>query len=217
MPNTQGLTSSFSIHWSELLEEVYQERHTHEYSKSAKILLYPNDVWIVCRGIVQLSTIQLEGNESILGLVYPGMPFGLPFTQISPYEAIALSDVVLMRLSQVELEHSPRLAQGIQVQLNRRLQQTEALLALNHHHHVSARLQELLLLLAREVGEQTSNGNRIGVRLTHNQIAELTGSTRVSITRLLGVLQRNGWLSIDKTRHFIVHSSVFLDSSPLVY
>lgn len=203
--------------WCQIFEEQYQERQTYAFSKGDNIPLYPHDIWIVCRGILQLRTLDCDGNEAIFGLAFPEIPFGLPLTQIDPYEVIALTDVVLIRISQLELEQSPVLAQGVLLQLNRRLQQAEALLVLNHHRLVSKRLQALLLLLTREIGEQTPDGNRIRVRLTHQQIADLTGITRVSTTRLLRILQKEGWLSIDKTRHFVIHSSVFLDPSPPAY
>lgn len=217
MLKTPVLTAPSSTHWSQLLEEIYQKREVFEYGKGVKIPLYPHEVCVVCRGIVQLSTLQYEGNESILGLAFPEMPFGLPFTQIFPYEATALTDVVLMRVSPKDQEQSPMLAQGIQMQLNHRLQQAEALFALVRHRYVSVRVQELMLLLIEEMGEHISGGTRLGFRLTHQQIADLVGSSRVSITRLLKELQKSGWLSIDKTRHFVVHNSVVLDSSPLVY
>nr|WP_262562781.1 Crp/Fnr family transcriptional regulator [Acaryochloris sp. CCMEE 5410] len=83
------------------------------------------------------------------------------------------------------------------------------MLALVHLHPVSARCRELLLLLSKEIGEQTPEGIRIKVRLTHQQIADLAGVTRVTATRVLGELRKEGWLSIDRTRHLVVHSSRF--------
>lgn len=207
MSQTQISATPALINGSLLLEKVYQGRQTYEFKGGFNIVLYSHDIWIVCRGIVQLHTSDGEGNEAILGLACPEMPFGLPLTQLAPYTATALTDVVLMRISQQELEQSPILAQGIQVQLNRRLQQTEALLALNLLHRVRDRLQALLLLLATEVGERTPDGIRIGIRLTHQQLGDLVGTTRVSITRILGELRKEGWLSLDQTRHMVVHDS----------
>lgn len=207
MPETQNSTTLASVKWHQLLEEVYRGRSTYEFRKGVNIPLHAQDIWIVCRGVIQLSRVDCEGNEAILGLAYPEMPLGLPLTQIAPYTATALSNVVLMRMSLIELEQSPVLAQGVLLQLNRRLQQTEALLALNHHCRVSDRLTELLLLLKQEVGEQTSEGTRIGIRLSHQQLADLIGSTRVTTTRLLGAFRKAGWLSLDKTRHFVIHGS----------
>ena len=211
MLQTQIPAAFSPAHWSELLEEVYQGRQTYECKGGFNIPLHSHDVWMVCRGIVQLGTVHSDGNEAILGIAYPEMPFGLPLTQIDPYIATSLSDVVLMRLSQREIEQSPALAQGINFQLNRRLQQTEALLNLVHQRHLRARLQQLLLLLATEVGKQTPDGIRIGVRLTHRQLANLVGTTRVTMTNTIGLLRKEGWLSVDKTRHFVIHDSVGYD------
>ena len=149
MPQTQISPALSSFHWSQLLEEVYQGRQTYDYKRGFNIVLHSYDIWIVCRGIVQLHTSDGEGNEAILGLACPEMPFGLPLTQVYPYTATPLTDVVLMRISQQELEQSPILAQGIHVQLNRRLQQTEALLALNLYRRVSERFQGITVIAGK--------------------------------------------------------------------
>ncbi|PZD73052.1 Global nitrogen regulator [Acaryochloris thomasi RCC1774] len=188
----------------QLLEEIYQGRHLHDFKRNQRIQLQPHEVWVVCKGIVQLSTLHPTGDESIVGLACASMPFGLPFTRINPYEAHALSNVVLMRLHQMEIEQSPRLAQGLFQQLGHRLKQTEAVLAMASQRRVEDRLKQLLLLLSQDMGQVTSEGIRITVRLTHQQIANLTATTRVTITRLLQHLRQERWLEIDSSRHFIV-------------
>ena len=189
------------------LEKISQEYLPRNFKTGYYIPLQSANVWLVFQGIVQLSTVHRDGSEAILGLATPAIPFGLPFTQIDPYIAIALSDVVLISLSQVEIQASPVLAQGLLLQLTHRLQQTEALLATINQRFIGDRLQELLLLLTREFGQTTPNGIRIDVRLTHQQLANLIGTTRISVTRLLGYLRQEGWLSIDQTRHLVIHGS----------
>ena len=206
-----GITASSSVNGSQVLEKVYQGRQTYEFREGFNIPLHPHDVWIVCRGVVQLNTFHRDGNEAILGLVYPDMPFGAPLTQVDPYEAIGLTNVVLMRVSQQEIERSLHLSQWMLVQLQRRLQQTEAFLALNSQRRVGDRLQQLLLLLTKDVGEVIPEGMRLKVRFTHQQLAELVGTTRISVTRILGSFRKEGWLSIDGTRHFVIHESAVVD------
>lgn len=193
------------------LEAVYQERKTYEFKKGHLIPLDSSCIWVVCRGIVQLSTFDSDGNEVSLGFVFPDMPFGLPLTQIEPYDAIGLIDVVLMRVHEQEIEQSPLLAQRMQFQIKRRQHQVATLMSLVHHHPVSRRLQKLLLLIAGEVGEQTPDGIRIGVRLLHQQLADVIGINRVTSTRILSLLQKQGWLSFDQTRHIILHESSVVD------
>lgn len=188
----------------QLLEDIYQGRNLHDFKRGQPISLQPHEVWVVCRGIVQLSTLHPSGDESIVGLACPSMPFGLPFTQLAPYEAHALSDVVLMRLHRMELEQSPPLAQGLFQQLSRRLQQTEAVLAMASQRRVEDRLRQLLLMLCKDVGQVTPDGIRITVRLTHQQLANLTATTRVTVTRLLRQLRQDGWVTLDSSRHLLV-------------
>jgi CRP-like cAMP-binding protein len=169
--------------------------------------MYDHEISIVSRGVVQLSTIHPSGTEVILGVVGVSIPFGLSLTTLTPYQAIALSDVELMRLSITEVENSPMLARGIFRHLTRRLQQTEAMLSVVNHRRVEDRLCQLLMLLKNEIGQDTPSGSRLPVRLTHQHLANAISSTRVTVTRALGELQANGWLSIDKNRYIVIHQN----------
>ncbi|MFN5980408.1 MAG: Crp/Fnr family transcriptional regulator, partial [Pseudanabaena sp.] len=166
--------------------------------------MYAHEVWVVCRGVVQLNTLHPSGDEVLVGFAVQAMPFGLPLTHLEPYQAIALSDVDLMRFTLTELEQSPQLYQGILQHLNRRLQQTEALLALVSNKRVEERLRQILLLLKQEVGIAVEGGTRLTVRLTHQHLASAISSTRVTVTRAMKLLQDEGWLRVDRDRHIIL-------------
>jgi CRP-like cAMP-binding protein len=190
----------------QLLEELYRGRNLQPYRSGQPIRLLPDEVLVVCRGIVQLGTLYDSGDEALLGLACSSMPFGLPLTLIRPYQATALTDVDVMRLRLSEIEQSPMLAQGIFRHLARRLQQTEAILAMVGYRRVEERLRHLLVLLKQEVGQPSQNGMRLSVRLTHQQLANAIGTTRVTVTRLLSQLQEEGWLIVDSNRHLILPS-----------
>jgi CRP-like cAMP-binding protein len=168
----------------------------------------PQSIWIVCRGVVQLSTLYPNGDEALLGLAGSSMPFGLPLTLIHPYQAIALSDVDLMCLTLAEVQQSPALNQEIFHHLNRRLRQAEAMLAMAGCRRVEDRLRQLLLLLQMEIGQPVTDGTRLTVRLTHQHLASAIGTTRVTVTRLLGKLKDEGWLKIDKSRHIVLPAGI---------
>jgi len=187
-----------------LLEELYQGRNLQSFRAGQDIPLTPHEVWVVCRGVVQLGTFYDTGDEALLGLASASMPFGLPLTLIRPYHATALSDVDLMRLTWSEVEQSPMLAQGIFQHMARRLRQTEAVLAMVGYRRVEDRLRHLLVLLKREVGQPVAEGTRLSVRLTHQQLANAIGTTRVTVTRLISQLREEGWLLIDRDRHIVL-------------
>ncbi|MEB3337347.1 MAG: Crp/Fnr family transcriptional regulator, partial [Leptolyngbyaceae bacterium] len=119
----------------------------------------------------------------------------------------------LMRFTVSEVEQSPQLIQGIYRHLNRRLRQTEAFLALNGHRRVRDRLCQLLILLAKEIGQPVPQGDRLSIRLTHQHLANAIGTTRVTVTRLLGQLKDEGWLQTDASHHLIVPTARHLPLS----
>ena len=190
-----------------LLEHLYQGRTLQPFRSGSDIPLSNHEIWVVCRGVVQLGTFYDTGDEALLGLASPSMPFGLPLTLIRPYHAVALTDIDLMRLTWAEIEQSPQLAHGIFQHTARRLRQTEAVLAMVGYRRVEDRLRHLLLLLKREVGQPVATGTRFGVRLTHQQLANAIGTTRVTVTRLISQLREEGWLVMDGDRHIILPDS----------
>lgn len=188
----------------QLLEELYQGNDLCTVRSGQSILMKPQEIWVVCRGIVHLSTLYPSGDEALLGLAGPSMPFGLPLTLIYPYQATALSDVDLRCLTIAEIEQSPTLAREVFHQLSRRLRQTEAMLAMVGCRRVEERLRQLLLLLQMEIGQPVAQGTRLSIRLTHQHLASAIGTTRVTVTRLLGQLRDEGRLLIDESRHIIL-------------
>ncbi|MFM7530263.1 MAG: Crp/Fnr family transcriptional regulator [Nodosilinea sp.] len=182
----------------DLLEQLYRDRALLPYPMGQTIPLQGDEVLIVCRGIVQLFTIQPDGGETLLGLAGPSMPLGLPLTVVHPYWAMALTDVDVLTLPMVEVEASPVLMAGIYRHLTLRLQQTEAWLALAGKRLVADRLQQFLVMLAQDFGQVEPQGVRIPLRLTHYQLATAIGTTRVTITRLLKDLRDQGWLRLDQ-------------------
>ncbi|MEE3716888.1 Crp/Fnr family transcriptional regulator [Tumidithrix elongata RA019] len=196
--------AAFRFDWRRSLEEIYRGRNLSFFESSQSIPMHSHEVWVVCRGVVQLSTLHPSGDEVLVGLAFQSMPFGLPLTMLEPYQAIALSDVDLMRFTMTEIEESPELSLSIFRHLNRRLQQAESMLALVSNKRVEDRLREILLFLKKEVGQPTDGGMRLSIRLTHQHLANAISSTRVTVTRALGQLQADGWLWIDRDRHIVI-------------
>jgi CRP-like cAMP-binding protein len=185
---------------------LVEGRRLHFYDKGELIPLAQEGIWQVYRGVIQLSQFAPSGDEILLGWVHPENFFGLWLTahQLENYQARALSDVYLRWYPLVEIESSPTLSQLILGQIIYRMKQSEALLSIAGLRRVDERLQELLKLLAQEMGESTNGGTRLNVRLTHQMLANAIGTTRVTITRLLGDFQAQGQIRFDCDRHLII-------------
>lgn len=64
-------------------------------------------------------------------------------------------------------------------------------------------LMRLFSWLAKRFGQEVEQGQLIDLHLTHQDIAEIIGSTRVTVTRLLSVLEKQGFIQ-RRQRRFIV-------------
>lgn len=201
-------------------EQIEQEetsngdRCKYVYLKGELILLKPHMIWQVDQGIVKLSTLSETGEEVVVGLAGPGMPFGVELTSLHTYQATALSQVQLLCYSFNELAASPLLAAQVLPRINQRLRQSEALLAIFGQRRVKDRFEQLLQLLKQEIGQPTERGIRLSVRFTHQELAEACSTTRVTVTRLLGKLQDEGKISIDAKNHIILKEQSLFDRLP---
>ena len=182
----------------QLLEQLYRERALVPYAAGRPMPLRSDEVLVICRGIVQLFTIQQDGSETLLGLAGPSMPVGLPLTTVDPYWATALTDVDVLALPMAEIEGSSVLMAGMFRNVTLRMQQAEAWLALSGKRLVGDRLKHFLLMLAKDFGHVEPSGIRIPMRLTHHQLATAIATTRVTVTRLLKDFKTEGWLTIDQ-------------------
>jgi CRP-like cAMP-binding protein len=202
--SSPSVTSTIAPDLRQRLEIAYQDHSLQSYRGGQNIPLREQEIWVVCRGVVLLNTMYPTGEEGLLGLAGPSAPFGLPLSLVHPYHAVALSAVDLMSLSLSEVERSPDLAQALFRSMSRRLQQAEMMLALMGHRRVEDRLRQFLLLLKQEIAQPVAGGHRLMVRLTHQHLASALGTTRVTVTRMIGQLRREGWLEVDGYRHFLI-------------
>ena len=195
----------------EILEEIYQERNLLRYSAKQKIHLYEDDVWIVYRGFVQIQTLDYSGDESILGLLGPMMAFSRAFTDLDSHDVSALTNVDLLRLSWKDIQQSPALAMEINQLLIRRLKQMEILLTLMNKKLVEERLLSFLVFLAHEFGKESPEGIRVDICLTHQQIATIAGTSRATVTKLLGAFKKASLVTLvgkGKAKHLCINRDV---------
>ncbi|OUL27446.1 PAS domain S-box protein [Nostoc sp. T09] len=174
------------------------------YHKGETIPLNPQTIWQVCSGLVKLTTFSDRGQKVLLGLAGASAPFGPSLTALPLYEAIALADTQLWSIPMSEFVSSVELKQRLLPQISQRLRQTELLLAVYGQARVLDRLNTLLEVLKQEIGQPVKDGIRLSVRLTHEDLAIATCTTRVTITQLLKQLQQQKKLKIDSQHHLIL-------------
>lgn len=153
-------------------------------------------------GLIRALTWDEEGLVVTLGFWGAGDIVGQPLSQVRPYQLECLTKV---RARELPLERGLTLEAML---LHAR--QTEALLSIVHRPSVPQRLLRLLRWLAQRFGREVAQGWALQLPLTHQEIAEAIGTSRVTVTRLLNQLEREGklqrWSSTDgrRSRHLII-------------
>jgi CRP-like cAMP-binding protein len=131
-----------------------------------------------------------DGTIVILGVWGPGDLVGEALTQLEPYQIECLTAVKATLLSndlwQYNLDTTAALLHHIK--------QAEEFLLIRSHRRIDAMLLRLLAWLAKKFGKEAEAGQLIDLRLTHQDIAEMLGTTRVTITRVLSQLEQQGMI-----------------------
>lgn len=175
-----------------------------QFQRGEEIALLDSSVWQVYRGVVQLSRVQPDGTEIVLGWVTANNTFG-NYLDVSSdvYRAVALSDVYARCYSPQDISRNPLLARQLLAQFSDRLVKSEQLLSIIAIKRVEDRFTQLLLMLKQDLGQCVDNRVRLPVRFTHQQLAEAICTTRVTITRIMGDFQNRNLIAIDSDRHIV--------------
>lgn len=132
-------------------------------------------------------TLTWLDNDAIatLGLWGPGDIVGKPLSTIDPYQIECLSKVTATPLP-------PDRWQQATPALLAHIRQAEEFTLIHSYRRIDAMLIKLLTWLAKKFGRVVETGQLIDLRLTHQDIAEILGTTRVTITRTLSQFEQQG-------------------------
>jgi CRP-like cAMP-binding protein len=138
-----------------------------------------NDVlWRIERGAVRTLTWSEDGTFITLGYWGPGDLIGYPLSRVKPYQIECLTSVEVTVLPP-QLWH-----QDINALVSH-IQQAEELLSIVHRKPISLRLWQFLVWLSEKFGRDVEQGKLIDLNVTHQEMAEVLNTTRVTVTRLL--------------------------------
>ena len=187
-----------------------------------KTIFFPGDpaerVYFLLKGAVKLSRVYEAGEEITVALLRENSVFGVLSLLTGNksdrfYHAVAFTTVELLSapIEQVEqsLKENPELSMLMLRGLSSRILQTEMMIETLAHRDMGSRLISFLLILCRDFGVPSADGITIDLKLSHQAIAEAIGSTRVTVTRLLGDLREKKMISIHKKK-ITVHKPVAL-------
>ncbi len=166
-----------------------------------------NSLFLLASGRVKICHLTPDGKQSILAFIEPGEVFGeLALFEDGPRdeyaEAVEKATIVLIpgELMRATMEAHAGLTLGVTklIGLRRRRieQRLKNLLFLSNRE----RLTHLLLELAEQYGVQGASGLRLRIQLSHQDLANVIGSTRETVTVVLGEMQQEGLLSLGRRK-----------------
>jgi len=174
--------------------------------QTGKIFYMPEDsgevLFLLKKGRVQLYRIAPNGKKIIVSMLGPGAIFGemsLVGQGMHNTFAEAAEPCVLCVMSRSDVERlireKPNVAFRFVEAMGSRLTQLETHLESIAFKSISVRLAALLLRLDEEQG-----GNRLVKGYTHQDLSEMLGTYRETVTQTLNEFKSEGWIDIGRKK-----------------
>ncbi len=176
------------------LEQCYGQT----FARDAMLPLTRQRLWLIEQGFVRTVNYSESGEIVTLGLWGVGDIVGRPLSDSQSYEVECLTPARcrLVRMQDID----------VSLLRSRQVQQMETLLNILHCRRISERMLMFLGWLAEKYGEVSDRGCILDLRLTHQAIAEIIGSTRVTVTRLLTLFESEGKLKKLGQQKLLLHT-----------
>lgn len=167
------------------LETALIQPSLKNYGRRARLPLLSDQLWRVESGIVRTLTWTKTGDIATLGLWGSGDLVGRALSSADPLYAECLTPVSVVNLHKnywhLEMDA-----------IIRHIHLSQELLEIVRCGNAEIALHQLLTWLARRFGRVHQQGWQIDLYLTHQQLADLSGLTRVTVTRLLKAFEARG-------------------------
>jgi len=198
-------------------KELREISHMTSYRKHEPICFpgQPADtVYLLKKGRVKISKVNETGQEATICLLEPGEMFGEVEALSQPTcETLvqALETVLVCEITRENFERflnrCPTIGVNILKSVGGRLRNIETKFADLVFHSAPARLAKLLLQLGDSMGDQDQHLIRLNVRLTHQNLANLIGTSRETVSALLSQFQRQGLLIQDRRQICLLNTA----------
>lgn len=195
--------------WQRILDWAQEHYRFRTFNKDERIPARSGLLYLVQRGAIRLvgtaqvsarkskPTSQLQDQqlpeEAFLGFVGAGQPFEIvaqsPFT-LQAYAHVDQTSVLWMYWH--DLDNWPHFRREVLDAFRYQHQRKLLWLSTLGQRRTIDRLLGFLTLLIEEYGEPSEKGYCLPFPLTHAQIGSAIGSTRVTVTRLMGKLRKDG-------------------------
>jgi CRP/FNR family cyclic AMP-dependent transcriptional regulator len=169
-------------------------------------------MYLVSSGKVKVSKAGAGGKETILAIHRAGDFFGemsLLDGKTAPATVSAMEDAKIISVSGSDfhkyLMHNEKVLLQIINVLCARLRQVWQTQSMSSS-TAEARIRNGILQLARRHGIRDARGTIIDLKITHQELAEMVGTSRETVTRVLARLREEGIIQVDQRRITLIDS-----------
>ena len=168
--------------------------------------------YLLVQGKAKLTQVTTEGHQMLVRFAGPGECFGVIATlenAVYTLSALAVEDCQALTWDSKTLVHIieryPRVALNtldlVSTYYKRLLDRYQELIT----ERVEQRVARSLLRLARQVGQKVEGGVLIGLPLSREDLAEMTGTTLYTVSRILSRWENRGFIEAGRERVLIRH------------
>ena len=174
--------------------------------------------FIIVSGSVHVTVLSSEGKQAILATLRSGEFFGeMAVLDGEPRSASVIAAepcrlLMLYRRPFFEiLQKYPKITIAMLIEMSHRLRRSNRHINTLSMMSVYGRVADVLLQLAKEGGRKIGSMIVIDKRPTHQVIAEMAGTSRETVSRVLSQLQKKRYLTIDRKRLVILNEAKLYD------
>ena len=176
-------------------EVILQEEDTNEY------------MYIILFGNVKVTQTTKDGKEIILSMHKSDDFFGeisLIDGKTSPATVTATDNSLIAIVSKRDfyalIFNQDKVLENLLTILCSRLRDSWKRIELLNFKNASDRIKMIFLMLSYDNGKKTDEGIVLNIKMTHQNIADMTGLTRETVTRIIDKLQTAGEISVLKNK-----------------
>jgi CRP/FNR family cyclic AMP-dependent transcriptional regulator len=175
-----------------------------------------NYMYLVLSGKVKVAKSSASGKETLLAIHRPGDFFGemsLLDGKTSPATVSAIEDCKIISVSAADfhkyLMHNEKVLLQIINVLCARLRQVWQTQSMSSS-AADVRIRMGIHQLAQKHGIRDAHGTIIDLKITHQELAEMVGTSRETVTRVLAHLKEKGIIEINQRRITLLDDDALL-------
>jgi CRP/FNR family transcriptional regulator, cyclic AMP receptor protein len=189
------------------VEDLSKITFSSVYPKGSVLFVegeHPRGVYIICTGKVKLTASSSEGKTLIVKIAEEGEVLGMSSCILDKSYEVSAETLEPCQVNFIKKEDFIKfITENVEAcmhtaeQLSNRYHDAQKeIRAYGLAQTTAERLARLLVEWSRTKGEKTANGIRINVLLTHEEIAQMIGTSRETVTRLFSDFKKKKFIEV---------------------